>query len=179
MATIRAYKTKAPRLHETVWVADNATVVGDVEIAEGSSIWFGVVVRGDVNYIRIGARTNIQDNSVLHVTRETHPTVLGELVTVGHSAVLHGCTVEDRALVGIGAIVLDGAVVGREAMVGAGALVPPHMVVPARALVLGSPARVVRTLGDEEVARVERTARRYVELANEHRIEAERARGAS
>ena len=105
-------------------------VVGDVEIGPGSSVWFGAVVRGDVNHVRIGARTNVQDHSILHVTGGTHPTVVGDDVTLGHRVTLHGCTVKDRCLIGIGAVVLDGAVVGEDSMVGAGSLVPPGMVVP-------------------------------------------------
>jgi len=127
------------------------------------------VVRGDVNHVRIGARTNLQDLTVVHVTSGTHPTVIGDEVTVGHRVVLHGCTVERRALVGIGAIVLDGAVVGEESMVGAGALVPPGMVVPPRTLVLGSPARVKRALTGEEIEGLARSAERYVEYAARYR----------
>jgi len=120
MATIR-FGGKAPRVHASVFVAESAVVVGDVEIGEESSLWFGAVVRGDVNFIRIGARTNVQDLGVVHVSGGTHPTVVGDDVTLGHRVTLHGCTVKDRSLVGIGAIVMDGAVVGEEAMVGAGA----------------------------------------------------------
>jgi carbonic anhydrase/acetyltransferase-like protein (isoleucine patch superfamily) len=177
MAIVRPYGGKAPRLHPSVWIADGATVLGDVEIGEGGSIWYGSVVRGDVNSIRIGARTNVQDASVVHVTTDTHPTRLGDDVTVGHRVVLHGCTVEDGALVGIGAVVLDGAIVGREALVGAGALVPPGMKVPPRTLVMGSPARVVRPLEDAEVAAILATTRRYVEYAARHRAEARVATG--
>ena len=123
MPIIEPYGGRSPRLHASVFVAESGAVIGDVEIGEGSSIWYGVVVRGDVNAIRIGARTNVQDLSVVHVTTDTHPTILGDDVTVGHRAVLHGCTVRDRCLVGIGAIVLDGAEIGPDSMVGAGALV--------------------------------------------------------
>ena len=132
MPIISPYGGRAPRLHASVFVAENAVVVGDVEIGEGSSIWFGTVVRGDVNHVRIGARTNLQDLTVVHVTSGTHPTVIGDDVTVGHRAVLHGCTIRDRCLVGIGAIVMDGAVVGPDAMVGAGALVAARHGRPAR-----------------------------------------------
>lgn len=169
MPIVEPYGGKAPRLHPTVWVAPDGVVVGDVEIGEGSSVWFGTVVRGDVNRIRIGARTNLQDLTVVHVTSGTHPTVIGDEVTVGHRVVLHGCTVERRALVGIGAIVLDGAVVGEEAMVGAGALVPPGMAVPPRTLVLGSPARVKRALTAEELEGLARSAERYAGYAARYR----------
>ncbi|HVP66776.1 MAG TPA: gamma carbonic anhydrase family protein [Anaeromyxobacteraceae bacterium] len=171
MALIRPWGGKAPRLDDTVWVAEDAVVVGDVEIGPHSSIWFGVVVRGDVNHVRVGARTNLQDKSVLHVTSKTHPTTVGDEVTVGHRVTLHGCTVKDRCLVGIGAVVLDGAVVGEEAMVGAGALVPPGMVVPPRTLVLGSPAKVRRDLTAEEVTHLRASAANYVAYAEQYRRE--------
>jgi carbonic anhydrase/acetyltransferase-like protein (isoleucine patch superfamily) len=169
MPTIRAYGGRSPRIAPTAYLADGTTVVGDVEIGPQASIWFGTVVRGDVNWIRIGARSNVQDGAVVHVTGGTHPTVVGEDVTVGHRAVLHGCTIRDRCLVGIGSIVLDGAEVGPDAMVGAGALVPPGMKVPPRTLVLGAPARVARLLSDAEVEALGASARAYVETADAHR----------
>ena len=135
------YLGKAPRLAASAWLAEGTVVTGDVEIGEESSIWFGTVVRGDVNSVRIGARTNVQDQCTVHVTGGTHPTVIGDEVTVGHRAVLHGCTVLDRCLIGIGAIVLDGAVVGPDAMVGAGALVPPRMIVPSSLQLRARPTR--------------------------------------
>jgi carbonic anhydrase/acetyltransferase-like protein (isoleucine patch superfamily) len=137
--SVISYLGKAPRIAPSAFLAEGSVVVGDVEIGDGSSIWFGTVVRGDVNHIRIGARTNVQDQSVVHVTSLTHPTVIGDDVTVGHGAVLHGCTVNDRCLVGIGAIVLDGAVIGPDAMVRRGRSCPPGMVVPSGKLALGSP----------------------------------------
>lgn len=174
MSVILAYDGKSPRLAPTAWVAPGAVVAGDVEIGEGSSIWFQTVVRGDVNRIRIGARTNIQDHSMIHVTGGTHPTVVGDDVTVGHRVVLHGCTVRDRSLVGIGAIVLDGAVIEEEAMVGAGALVPPGMVVPSGKLVLGAPAKVKRDLTAQERAAFLDSAARYAGYAARYRGEGPR-----
>lgn len=171
MALIRAWGGKTPRLAEDVWVADDAVIVGDVEIGPGSSVWFGTVVRGDVNHVRIGARTNLQDHTVVHVTSHTHPTVVGDDVTVGHRVTLHGCTVKDRCLVGIGAIVMDGAVVGEDAMVGAGSLVPPGMVVPPGMLALGSPARVKRGLTQEEIAFFRKSAAAYAGYAEAYRRE--------
>src|SRR5512138_3709206 len=159
------YDGKAPRVAATAFLAEGSFVTGDVEIGEHSSVWFGTVVRGDVNHVRIGARTNLQDQSTVHVTSGTHPTVIGDDVTVGHKAVLHGCTVHDRSLVGIGAIVLDGAVVGPDAMVGAGALVPPGMVVPPGKLVLGAPAKVKRDLTPDEIAALRDSAARYARYA--------------
>ncbi len=163
------YDGKSPRVAASVFLAEGSVVSGDVEIGEDSSVWFGTVVRGDVNRIRIGARTNLQDHVVVHGTAGTHPTTVGDDVTVGHRAVLHGCTVKDRCLVGIGAIVMDGAVVGPDAMVGAGALVPPGMVVPPGKLVLGSPARVKRDLTPEELASLRDSAARYVGYAAKYR----------
>jgi gamma-carbonic anhydrase len=168
MALIRPFGGKTPRLHDSVFVADGAVVIGDVEVGEGSSLWFGALVRGDVNSIRIGARTNVQDQSVVHVTGGTHPTVVGDDVTVGHRVTLHGCTVHDRCLVGIGAVVLDGAVIGPDAMVGAGSLVPPGMVVPPGTLALGSPARVKRELRADELAHLRASARNYEQLAQRY-----------
>ncbi len=169
MGEIREFGGVAPRIDPTVFLATGSVVVGDVVLGPGASLWFGAVVRGDVNSIRIGARTNIQDQAVVHVTGGTHPTVIGDDVTVGHRAVLHGCTVKDRCLIGIGAIVLDGAVVGEEAMVGAGALVTPGMVVPPRSVVMGAPARVRRTLDDAEVDGLRASAAHYVEYAARYR----------
>ena len=169
MATILPYGGKAPRLAASAFLAEGSVVVGDVEIGDASSLWFGAIVRGDVNHVRIGARTNVQDQSMVHVTGGTHPTVVGDEVTVGHRAVLHGCTVHDRCLIGIGAIVLDGAVVGPDAMVGAGALVPPGMVVPPGKLVLGAPARVKRDLTPEELASLRSSAARYAGYAAVYR----------
>jgi gamma-carbonic anhydrase len=174
MSVILAYGGTSPRLAPTAWVAPGAVVVGDVEVGEGSSLWFQTVVRGDVNRIRIGARTNIQDHSMVHVTGGTHPTIVGDDVTVGHRVVLHGCTVKDRCLVGIGAIVLDGAVVEEEAMIGAGALVPPGMVVPSGKLVLGAPAKVKRDLTAEERAFFLSSAARYAGYAARYRAEVAR-----
>jgi len=143
-------------------------VIGDVEVGPDSSLWYGTVVRGDVHEIRIGARTNLQDQCVVHVTRGRFATHIGDEVTVGHRAVVHGCTVEEGALIGIAAVVLDGARVGAEALVGAGALVPPGMQVPERSLVLGVPARVVRSLSVDERELQRQRALEYVETARGH-----------
>jgi carbonic anhydrase/acetyltransferase-like protein (isoleucine patch superfamily) len=146
----------------------SAQVIGTVELGEDASVWMNTVVRGDVNRIRIGARTNLQDNCVLHVTAR-HPTVLAEDVTVGHSVTLHGCTIERLCLVGIGAIVLNGAVVGEESIVAAGALVPEGMAVPPRSVVMGSPAKVRRAVTDEERAGLREYARNYVGYKEDYR----------
>src|SRR5882757_4170097 len=135
-----------PQIHETAYVAENAVVIGDVILGENSSVWFGCVLRGDVNYIRIGDRTNVQDASVIHVSTKENPTVLEDEVTVGHSVTLHGCYIESGSLIGIGAVVLDGVRVGRDSLVAAGSLVTPNTRIPPRSLVMGSPAKVKREL---------------------------------
>jgi carbonic anhydrase/acetyltransferase-like protein (isoleucine patch superfamily) len=168
---IAAYAGRAPRLDPTVFVVESATVIGDVVIGPESSIWFGAVVRGDIESIRIGARTNVQDNATIHVVGGKFGTRLGDGVTVGHNAVVHGCTIEDGALVGMGAIVLDGALVGAESLVGAGALVPPGARIPPRSLVLGSPGKVVRPVTDEELERLRSSAANYVGYAQRYRAE--------
>jgi len=154
-----------PTVPSSVFIAESAQVIGNVTIGAYSSIWFGSVVRGDVHYIRIGERTNIQDLSVLHVTRKTHPLVVGNEVTVGHHTTLHGCTIFDRTLIGMGAIVLDGAVVSAGSIVGAGALVPEGMIVPSGVLVVGVPAKVRRELTPEEKGFLLQSSKNYVELA--------------
>ncbi|MGH9947814.1 MAG: gamma carbonic anhydrase family protein, partial [Pyrinomonadaceae bacterium] len=139
-------------------------VIGDVEIGKDASVWFGSVVRGDVNHIRIGARTNIQDMTMIHVDSGMHPTILEEEITVGHRVTLHGCYVERGCLIGIGAILLDGVRVGANSLVAAGSLLTPGTQIPPRSLVMGSPAKVKRELTDEELARLDRSWRNYVEL---------------
>jgi carbonic anhydrase/acetyltransferase-like protein (isoleucine patch superfamily) len=160
---------RVPRIDPTAYVVDSAIVVGDVVIGPESSLWFHTVVRGDVERVRIGARTNVQDNATVHVSRDRWPTLVGDGVTVGHAAVLHGCTVADYCLVGIGAIVLDGVAIGTECLVGAGAVVTPRTDIPPRSLVLGSPARRVRELSGEEVARLHASAASYVEHVRRYR----------
>jgi carbonic anhydrase/acetyltransferase-like protein (isoleucine patch superfamily) len=168
---IAAYAGKAPRLDPTVFVVESATVIGDVVIGAESSIWFGAVVRGDIEAIRIGARSNVQDNATLHVVGGKFGTTLGDGVTVGHNAVVHGCVIEDGALVGMGSIVLDGAIVGAQSLVGAGAVVPPGSRIPPRSLVLGSPGKVVRTLSADELDRIAASASNYVGYAKRYRDE--------
>ena len=164
MAKILTFNNTSPRIHASAFLTDDAIVIGDVEIGADSSVWFGSILRGDVNYIRIGARTNIQDGTIIHVSSDTHSTVLEDEITVGHRVVLHGCHVESRCLIGIGSIIMDGARIGSESLVGAGALVTPGTQVPPRSLVLGSPARVKRALNDDELALLDRSWRNYVEL---------------
>lgn len=165
---IRPFGNKTPKIHESAFVTDDALVIGDVEIGEEASVWFGSIVRGDVNYIRIGERTNIQDACVIHVSSRDHPTVLEDNVTVGHRVTLHGCYVESGCLIGIGAIVLDGAHVGRNSLVAAGSVITPGTIVPPASLVLGTPARVKRELTSDELAYLDRSWRNYVELSRQY-----------
>jgi carbonic anhydrase/acetyltransferase-like protein (isoleucine patch superfamily) len=157
----------SPIIADDVFVAPSASIIGNVVIGEKSSIWFGVVLRGDVFPIRIGARTNIQDNSVVHVTGGKTMTTIGDDVTVGHSAVVHGCQVGNRCLIGMGSIVLDGAIVDDECFIAAGALVPPGMHVPARSMVMGRPGKVVRSLRPDELEAIELSSRDYVRNARD------------
>ncbi len=173
---ILRYKEWFPQFGKNSWVAPDATVIGNVKIGEDSSIWFGCVVRGDVHKIRIGSRTNIQDLTMIHVTHykspdmsDGHPTIIGDDVTVGHRVMLHGCTIEDACLIGMNSTILDGAVIGKESIVGAGALVTGGKKFPPRSLILGSPAKVVRELTDEEVAELYASAERYVVFKEEYR----------
>jgi carbonic anhydrase/acetyltransferase-like protein (isoleucine patch superfamily) len=168
---IRPFLDVHPHYDGSNFIAPSADVIGDVTLGRGASIWFNATVRGDVNWIRIGDASNVQDNAVLHVTNRTAPTDVGAHVTIGHSAVVHGCTVEDNVLIGIGAVVLDHAVVGRDSIIGAKALVTTGMQIPPRSMVLGVPARVVRTLRDDEVEKIGQYAAHYVRYAAIYRGE--------
>src|SRR5436190_24383357 len=152
---IRSYRGVLPRIHPTVFIDDSAQVIGDVEIGEESSVWMTVVIRGDVHRIRIGRRSNVQDGTIVHVMKDTHPTTIGDNVTIGHAAVVHGCTIEDQCLIGMGAILLNGAHIGAQSIVAAGALITEGMKVPAKSLVMGSPAKVKRLLTHAEVAEIQ------------------------
>jgi gamma-carbonic anhydrase len=162
---IRPFRGVHPQIHETAFIEETAQVIGDVRVGEESSIWFNAVVRGDMHYIRIGNRTNVQDNSVLHVRNGSHPTVLEDEVTIGHSVTLHGCYVERGSLIGIGSILLDDVRVGAQSIVAAGTLVSPGTVIPPRSLVMGVPAKVKRPMTDEEVASLDLFWKNYVEYA--------------
>ena len=172
---LHKFKSTLPILGNNTWVAPSADVVGDVTCGEDCSVWFGCVVRGDVHYIKIGSRVNIQDLSMIHVTHykkpdksDGNPTIIGDDVTVGHRVMLHGCTIENACLIGMSATILDGAVIGKESIVGAGALVTKNKVFPPRSLIVGSPAKVVRELNDEEVAELYASASRYVEFKKDY-----------
>ncbi len=165
---LRPYRSILPRVHPSAWVDDTAQIIGDVEIGEQSSVWMNVVVRGDVNWIRIGRRTNIQDGTIVHVMRATHPTTIGDRVTIGHLAVVHGCTIRDRCLIGMGAILLNGVEIGSDSIVAAGTLLVEGTRIPPRSLVLGRPGKVARTLEEADIASIERYSDRYVAYAREY-----------
>jgi carbonic anhydrase/acetyltransferase-like protein (isoleucine patch superfamily) len=161
---LRSFKGKHPRLGARVFVDSSAHVIGDVELGDDVSVWMGVVLRGDINSIRVGARSNIQDNAVVHVDFGEFSVEIGEHVTVGHGVTLHGCRIDDRCLIGMGATVLNGARIGEQSVVAAGALVPEGMRIPPRSLVMGVPARIKRSLSVEEAARLQTGAEHYLEF---------------
>jgi len=172
---LHKFKNMQPSLGNGSWVAPSADVVGDVSCGEDCSIWFGSVIRGDVHYIKIGNRVNIQDLSMIHVTHykkadksDGNPTIIGDDVTIGHRVMLHGCTIESACLIGMSATILDGAVIGKESIVGAGALVTKNKKFPPRSLIMGTPAKVIRELNDEEVQELYASAHRYVEFKKDY-----------
>ena len=165
---IRTFQGIKPTIPDSCFIEDTAVVIGDVVMGETCSVWFNAVIRGDVHYIRIGNRTNVQDLCMLHVTHDTHPLIIGNEVTIGHSVVLHGCTIKDRVLVGMGAVVMDGAEIGEDSVVGAGALVVEGTIVPPKSLILGSPAKVKRVVTEQELAWVKESAENYVKYARQY-----------
>src|ERR1043166_6904078 len=159
---LRSFRSISPVVHPTAFIDVSAQVIGDVHLGAESSVWMNVVIRGDVNAIRIGARTNVQDLTLVHVMHATHPTQIGDDVTIGHSAVIHGCTIEDRCLIGMGAILLNGAHIGTGSIVAAGTLIPEGMVVPPGSMVMGTPGKIRRTLTPDEDASIKWYANNYV-----------------
>jgi len=172
---LMSFENHSPCVGDKVFIAPSADVIGEVSVGQDSSIWFGTVIRGDINSITIGARTSIQDMSMIHVTHYTkedksdgNPTVIGNDVTIGHKVMLHGCTIEDACLIGMSATIIDGALIGKESIVGAGSLVTKNKKFPPRSLIMGSPAKVVRTLNDDEVKFLYKSAKNYVEFKNRY-----------
>ncbi len=173
---ILRYKKDFPKIANSAWIAPSADIIGDVEIGEDSSVWFGCVVRGDVHYIKIGKRTSIQDLTMIHVTHfekekiigDGYPTIIGDDVTIAHKVMLHGCIIGNACLIGMSATILDGAEIGEESIVGAGALVTGGKKFPPRSLILGSPAKVIRELNDKEVEKIYQNAKNYVKYKNEY-----------
>lgn len=154
-----------PQLADGVFIASGAVIIGQVSLAEDVNVWFNTVIRGDVNTIKVGARTNIQDNTTVHVTSKTGPTVIGNDVTIGHNAVIHACTIEDLCLIGMGSTILDGAVIGRGSFVAAGSVVTPGKIMPSGMMIMGSPAKPVRELTEQEKKFLQNSARDYVKTA--------------
>ncbi len=178
MAAIRAFNNITPTLGQRVFIDPDCTVIGDVSIGDDSSIWPGTVIRGDVNFIRIGARTNIQDGSIIHVSHDWlvgaqigYATIIGDDVTIGHGAIIHACTIEDGCLIGMGAIILDGAVIKKNGFVGAGAVIPPGKTVGSAELWLGNPAKCVRTLSEKDIEQLYYSAAHYVRLKDKYLAE--------
>jgi len=165
---IKAYKGIEPKIDESAFIAGSADIVGKVNIEKNANIWYGTVLRADDNYITVGENTNIQDGSVVHIS-EGHPTIIGKNVTIGHKSIIHGCEIGDNTLIGMGSIVLDGAKVGEFTLLGAGSLVPPGKEIPSGVLAMGSPAKVIRELSEEEKENLTKSAIKYVKLANNHK----------
>jgi carbonic anhydrase/acetyltransferase-like protein (isoleucine patch superfamily) len=176
---LRPFRSSVPKVHPSAYVDESAQVIGDVEIGQESSVWMNVVIRGDVNIIRIGDRTNIQDGTVIHVMRDTHATRIGNEVTVGHAAILHGCTIHDRVLIGMGSMLLNGAEIGADSIVAAGTLVPEGKTFPPRSLLMGRPAVLKRELSDADVAAIRDYAQRYVGYRKDYMPRLRQGSGAS
>jgi carbonic anhydrase/acetyltransferase-like protein (isoleucine patch superfamily) len=168
---IRPYRGVYPKIAASCYIDPSAQLIGDIEIGERSSVWCNVTIRGDVNYIRIGEESNVQDNSVIHVEHDVYPTILHNRVTIGHSVTLHGCVIEDDCLIGIGAIILNGARIGQGSVIAAGALVPERMQVPPGSMVMGVPAKIKREITPEERERFRENAQNYVRYRQTYREE--------
>ena len=173
---IRTFQGIKPTIPASCFIEETAVIIGDVVMGEDCSAWFHAVIRGDVNYIRIGHRTNVQDLCMLHVTHDTHPLVIGDEVTIGHNVVLHGCTIQNRVLVGMGAIIMDGAVIGEDSVVGAGALITEDTIVPPKSLILGSPAKVKRPVTLQELDWIRESAQNYIRYSRQYLAGADKPR---
>ena len=165
---ISNFEGKAPNIDSSCFIAPSVDIIGDVSIGKDSSIWFGSVLRGDMHYIKIGSRSNIQDNCTVHVTTDVYPTIIGDEVTIGHNVIIHGCEIEDRCLIGMGSIIMDGAVIGSGSLIGAGALVSPGTVVPPNSLVVGLPGKVVRETTEAERTETIERAQHYIDFSRKY-----------
>ena len=165
---IKQFERIKPKLGRDVYISESAAVIGDVILGNEVNIWFGAVLRADMHYIKVGSRSNIQDNAVVHVTTAVSPTTIGSNVTVGHGAIIHGCTIEDNCMIGMGSVVMDDAVVGAGSLIGAGALVPPNMKIQPKSLVVGMPGKVVREVTDEEYQMIIDRPQEYIDLAEQY-----------
>ena len=163
------YKNKIPVISKTCFIANSTNIIGDVKIGSETNIWFGTTIRADMHYIRIGRRTNIQDNSIIHVTTDIAPTIIGNGITIGHGAIIHGCTIKDNCLIGMGSIIMDEVVINEGSMIAAGALIPPRTIVPKNTLMVGSPAKPIRKLRTIEKNEIFERAQHYIDLANDYR----------
>jgi carbonic anhydrase/acetyltransferase-like protein (isoleucine patch superfamily) len=166
---IKKFRGKFPIIPDSCYISESVDLIGDVTLGENVSLWFGTIVRGDMHFITIGNRSNIQDNSVIHVTTDVSPTRIGDEVTVGHNAIIHGATIQDRCLIGMGAIIMDDVVIGEGSIVGAGAVVPPNMIIPPRSLVVGLPAKIVRQTTDKELEMIIERAQHYIDFSQEYK----------
>jgi carbonic anhydrase/acetyltransferase-like protein (isoleucine patch superfamily) len=166
MNRVRERILKKTTLGDNVFIAPNATVFGDITILDDSSIWYNVTIRADVEKVLIGKCSNVQDGTVIHVTKDKYPTIIGDYVTIGHNATLHGCTIKDNVLVGIGAIILDNTIISENSIIAAGTLVPPNKTFPPNSLIMGNPGKVVKTLSDEDIKSIRDYAERYVQYKN-------------
>ena len=162
------FKDKYPMYDRSVFISENATIIGDVIIGKDSGIWFNAVVRGDVNFIRIGERTNIQDGSVLHVTHKKYPLIIGNDVTIGHNATVHGCTIKDMVLIGMGAVILDNSIVNSNSLIAAGSLIKEGFIVPEGVMAAGGPAKVIRDLTEDEISKIKQSALNYTDYSRDY-----------
>lgn len=166
---IKKFRGKYPLIPKSCYYSESVDIIGDVELGEEVNIWFGTVIRGDMNYIKVGDRTNIQDNCTIHVTTDIAPTIIGSGVTIGHNAIIHGCTIEDNCLIGMGSIIMDEAIIGEGSLIGSGSVIPPNLIIPPRSLVIGLPAKVVRKVSSHESEEIKKRSQQYIDLANEYK----------
>ena len=163
---IKSFNNQVPQLGKNIYISETASVIGDVTLGNNVSIWFGAVIRGDMHLIKVGNRSNIQDNAVVHVTASISPTYIGSGVTIGHSAIIHGCTIKNNCMIGMGAIVMDDVVIGSGSLIGAGALIPPKMQIPSKSMVVGTPGKIVREVREEEYKMILERPQEYIDLAS-------------
>jgi carbonic anhydrase/acetyltransferase-like protein (isoleucine patch superfamily) len=166
---IKKFRGKTPIIPKSCYISESVDIIGDVTLGQEINIWFGTVIRGDMNYVKIGNRTNIQDNSTVHVTTNIAPTIIGSGVTIGHNAIIHGCTIGDNCLIGMGSIIMDEAIIGEGSLIGAGAVVTPNMIIPPKSLVVGLPAKIVRLVNEAETKEILDRSQHYIDFANEYK----------
>lgn len=165
---IKKFLNKSPKIHDNCYISETAIVIGDVMLSEDVNIWFGSVLRGDMNFIRVGSGTNIQDNTTIHVTTKTAPTEVGSGVTIGHNAIIHGCKIEDNCLIGMGSIIMDQAIIGNGTLIGAGSVVPQKMIIPPNSVVMGLPAKIIRKVTKQETQEILKRSKQYIELSKKY-----------